>query len=131
MFSFSFNKITQTGGEKSVQLFGHLPRLDWRVWFLPLSARRAGPARESSARRIAGRGPPGWFFALLDGLVEGNEDIRSLLREDCPFKDKPPKFVRCRLMAFVFEREFGWRATDLGADDPMYYEISRKPKTHG
>lgn len=54
-------------------------RLDWLLWFVPLSASYADP----------------WFVPFLRGLLEDDPDICSLLGRN-PFPDEPPKAVRAR-----------------------------------
>jgi hypothetical protein len=60
-------------------------RLDWLMWFIPLSPRYAGT----------------WFTALLDKLLEGDRDVLKLLRGN-PFPDTPPRFVRAVLYRYRF-----------------------------
>jgi hypothetical protein len=60
-------------------------RLDWLMWFIPLSPRYAGT----------------WFTALLDKLLEGDRDVLKLLRGN-PFPDAPPRFVRAVLYRYRF-----------------------------
>lgn len=62
-------------------------RLDWLMWFVPLSA--------SYAR--------GWLEALIERLLEGDPAIRRLLRHD-PFDGAPPRLVRGRLVDYRFTR---------------------------
>ena len=60
-------------------------RLDWLMWFAALSPSYADP----------------WFPVLLDRLLEGDRQVRRLLRHD-PFGDTPPTFVRARLYHYRF-----------------------------
>jgi hypothetical protein len=60
-------------------------RLDWLMWFLPLS-----PAYGE-----------GWFVRFLAALLEGDRAILGLLRHD-PFPDGPPAFVRARLFRYRY-----------------------------
>ncbi|HKF34424.1 MAG TPA: lipase maturation factor family protein [Jatrophihabitantaceae bacterium] len=60
-------------------------RLDWLMWFIPLSPRYAGS----------------WFTALLTKLLEGDRDVLKLLRGN-PFPDTPPRFVRAVLYRYRF-----------------------------
>jgi hypothetical protein len=55
-------------------------RLDWLMWFVPISAYHAH----------------GWFLPFLAKLLEGDPAIVRLLAEN-PFPDGPPTFVRARL----------------------------------
>ncbi len=54
-------------------------RLDWQLWF---AAMRPRPGRRQR-----------WLLALLEALLEGDDDKRSLLRDD-PFDGDPPERVR-------------------------------------
>jgi Lipase maturation factor len=64
-------------------------RLDWLMWFLPLS-RQYGE---------------GWFMPFLASLLRGDPQVLRLLRHD-PFRDTPPVQVRARLYRY---RYTSWR----------------------
>jgi hypothetical protein len=64
-------------------------RLDWLMWFLPLS-------------RAYGEG---WFLPFLTGLLRGDRAVLGLLRHN-PFADGPPTLVRARLYRY---RYTSWR----------------------
>ena len=64
-------------------------RLDWLMWFLPLS-------------RAYGEG---WFMPFLAGLLQGDRQVLRLLRHN-PFADRPPAMVRARLYRY---RYTSWR----------------------
>jgi hypothetical protein len=68
---------------------GHMPRLDWQMWFAALSDH-----------------PPAWFQHLLMALLEGRKDVLALL-ESNPFPDHPPRYVR----AVVYDYRFSDRQT--------------------
>jgi len=79
-------------------------RLDWLMWFLPLSP-------------IYGEG---WFVPFLGRLLQGDPAILRLLRRN-PFPERPPRFVRARLFHYRFTswgelRETGawWHRTLAG-----------------
>jgi hypothetical protein len=79
-------------------------RLDWAMWFLPLSPRYG----ES------------WFLPFLVRLLEGDRAILALLRRN-PFPEGPPLFVRARMFEYRFtsfaeRRETGawWTRTFAG-----------------
>ena len=60
-------------------------RLDWLMWFLPLSARYGER----------------WFVPFLTRLLEGDRPTLGLLRSN-PFPDTPPRFVRALLYRYRF-----------------------------
>jgi MFS family permease len=60
-------------------------RLDWLLWFIPLSPRYGGD----------------WFVRFIARLLEGDPQTLGLLRRD-PFPDAPPKFVRARFFRYRF-----------------------------
>ena len=79
-------------------------RLDWLMWFLPLSSRYGER----------------WFVPFLIRLLEGDRPTLGLLRGN-PFPDQPPRFVRARLYRYRFatskeRRETGawWVRTHIG-----------------
>jgi hypothetical protein len=79
-------------------------RLDWLMWFLPLSPRYG----------------EGWFVPFLGRLLEGDRAILGLLRRN-PFPEAPPRYVRARLFHYRYTswrelRETGawWARTPAG-----------------
>lgn len=64
-------------------------RLDWLMWFLPLSPRYGDR----------------WFVTFLVRLLEGDRPTLALLGRD-PFPDGPPRWVRARLYRYRFT---SWR----------------------
>jgi len=60
-------------------------RLDWLMWFLPLS-------RAYSEE---------WFLRFLEGLLRNDPGLLSLLRTN-PFPDRPPGSVRARLYRYRY-----------------------------
>ena len=69
-------------------------RLDWLMWFLPLSPRYG----------------QGWFAAFLLKLLEGDPATLRLLRRN-PFPAGRPRFVRARLYRYRFTTSRERRAT--------------------
>jgi hypothetical protein len=69
-------------------------RLDWLMWFLPLSP-------------IYGED---WLPAFLARLLEGDRAVARLLGHD-PFPDRPPAHVRARLFRYRFTSWRELRAT--------------------
>jgi lipase maturation factor 1 len=79
----------------------HLPRLDWQMWFAALSG--------DLQSRV-------WFRRFEQCLLENSPPVLSLLREN-PFPERPPRFVRARLVLYHFTRWGStdwWDCTDLG-----------------
>jgi len=79
-------------------------RLDWLMWFLPLSSRYGER----------------WFVPFLVKLLEGDRPTLALLRSN-PFPDRPPRTVRALLYRYRFttrqeRRETGawWARTLIG-----------------
>jgi hypothetical protein len=60
-------------------------RLDWLLWFIPLSPRYGGD----------------WFVRFVARLLEGDQPTLSLLRTN-PFPDAPPRYVRARFFHYRF-----------------------------
>ena len=69
-------------------------RLDWLMWFLPLSSRYGER----------------WFVPFLIKLLEGDPPTLALLRSN-PFRDRPPRFVRALLYRYRFTTWQERRAT--------------------
>jgi hypothetical protein len=79
-------------------------RLDWLMWFLPLSPMYA----------------EGWFVPFLGRLLAGDRTTLRLLGRN-PFPDAPPRYVRARLFRYRYStwrerRETGawWVRTPAG-----------------
>ena len=63
---------------------GHMPRLDWRVWFLPLALMRGRPVDP-------------WFDRFVERLLEGSPAVLGLMASD-PFANGPlPARIRAHL----------------------------------
>jgi len=69
-------------------------RLDWLMWFLPLSPAYGG----------------GWFMPFLASLLQGDPAVHRLLRHN-PFPGTPPVHVRARLFRYRFSSWRDLRAT--------------------
>jgi hypothetical protein len=89
----------------SPQIAPYHLRLDWQMWFLPLSPMYG----------------EGWFMPFLGRLLEGDRSILRLLRHN-PFPDRPPRYIRARLYHYRYSswrelRETGawWVRTPAGA----------------
>jgi hypothetical protein len=60
-------------------------RLDWQLWFAAMTPR---PRRQ-------------WFPQFIGKLLDGNEEVRSLLRHD-PFPDESPSQIRVRRYRYEY-----------------------------
>jgi hypothetical protein len=60
-------------------------RLDWLMWFIPISPMYG----------------EGWFGPFLQRLLAGDPATLALLRHN-PFPDDPPRYVRARLFEYRF-----------------------------
>ncbi len=71
---------------------GHMPRLDWQMWFAALGSCRGSP----------------WLLALQHALLRGAPAVSALLERD-PFPDAPPRYLRADLYRYRFaERGSDW-----------------------
>jgi hypothetical protein len=90
---------------RSPQVAPYHLRLDWAMWFLPIAP---GYGRV-------------WFPRLIRALLQGDEELTALLREN-PFAGEPPRRVRARLFRYRFttareRRETGaWWSREPVAD---------------
>jgi len=89
-------------------------RLDWLMWFEAMS-----PQPQSR-----------WFFNLLAGLLNGDANTLSLLRDN-PFPGEPPRFIRAQYYRYQFttpaeRRESGrwWKRELIGT---FYGPVSLRP----
>ena len=90
-------------------VIGHMPRLDWEMWFAALDDYR----RES------------WFLSFCKRLLQGAPAARSLLAHD-PFPDQPPRFLRAIVYDYGFttaserrESRAWWTRQPLGLYCPV------------
>jgi predicted DCC family thiol-disulfide oxidoreductase YuxK len=67
---------------------GHMPRLDWQMWFAGLRP----PMRYGV-----------WFDQFLIRLLEGSKPVLALLKEN-PFPEGPPKRIRARVANYYFNK---------------------------
>lgn len=71
------------------QIFpGHLPRVDWRMWFAAMQLEGTG------------RLPP-WMTNFLAALADGRPEVLSLLAHD-PFPETLPTYLRLQLYQYEF-----------------------------
>lgn len=86
-------------------------RLDWLLWFIPLSPRYGGD----------------WFARFVTRLLEGDRPTLHLLRRN-PFPDAPPRFVRARFFRYRFTT---WRERrETGAWWVREFESDYLPPVH-
>ncbi|MEX2578349.1 MAG: lipase maturation factor family protein [Verrucomicrobiales bacterium] len=69
-------------------------RLDWLMWFLPLSVRVT-----SGGIFVPGYEP--WFQRLIQKLLEGDRATIALLKHN-PFPGDPPRYLRARFYRYWF-----------------------------
>ena len=97
---------------------GHLPELDWMIWFLPPTVRR-NP-----------NGLPSWFLYFLKALLEGNPSVLSLLKE---YPDTPPKYIRTTLYDYTFSshaKETQEKDYDENAEVGIYWTRKKLRAVH-
>ena len=73
----------------------HIPRLDWRTWFLPLYWRRY------QAFGYGHYEPPKWWRNLENKLKKNEEEILKLIKFN-PFPIEGPKYIRTYVHKFEF-----------------------------
>jgi hypothetical protein len=73
---------------------GHMPRLDWQMWFAALEPDRPAP----------------WFLGFARRLLSGSRPVLGLLDGD-PFPERPPRLLRASLYQYRFTDAAGRRAT--------------------
>ena len=83
-------------GRLSPQVAPYHDRLDWLMWFIPLSPAYAA----------------GWFETFLVRLLEGDRPTLRLIGPN-PFPDAPPTHVRARLFRYRYTTWREWRETGV------------------
>jgi hypothetical protein len=93
-------------------------RLDWQLWFVPLSP--------DYQRR--------WFLSLGRKLLQGDREVLSLFSEN-PFPDRPPHFIRASFYRYEFAplgSHQTWRRTltdqylpPVSLEDPEFQQALR------
>eukprot|EP01083_Nonionella_stella_P012209 34645_1 len=84
----------------------HLPRLDWRMWFLPLHWKRNLSYNNSYYQ------PPPWFKRMVQLLHDNDLKVLKLIKYN-PFPIQPPKHIRCIVKKFDFVHQI---------NDNIWYE---------
>lgn len=110
-------------GQRPRQWAPYHLRLDWLMWFLPLSVHVVG-------RRLRMLGHERWFTRFVEKLLEADPAILKLLRRD-PFGGKPPNFVRAGLYSYKLanrreRKAMGgwWKRTWIGEYLPPLGKLS-------
>jgi len=117
-----------------------LPRLDWRMWFLALTAAgtlkrrlevqaknagdKTGKMNQPHTQRTSESDAPRWFWQLLIGIVEGSRECLSLLTpETSDFRNaalggKPSSTLEVKVDVYDYRFVSGdsaqWEARRLG-----------------
>ncbi len=73
---------------------GHMPRVDWQMWFAALGRYQENP----------------WFLSLCQRVLEGSPPVLSLLAKN-PFPNTPPKHLRAIVYEYHFSTPTQRRAT--------------------
>ena len=92
-YEFLFKPSTSTQIPAIVPL--HIPRLDWRTWFLPLYWKRYRTYSYQSYQ------PPNWWHELEKKLKQNDKGILKLIKYN-PFPLEGPKFIRTYVHKFDF-----------------------------
>ncbi|EGG23323.1 protein of unknown function DUF1222 [Cavenderia fasciculata] len=71
-------------------IIGHLPRLEWRLWFCQF---QVAPSFRGEQ----------WLDSLLEKMLLNEEDTVSVFLRN-PFQSEPPKFMRCLLVPYKFSK---------------------------
>ena len=102
--SYVFRYKPQALDKKPAFIVPHQPRLDWMMWFIPLS-----PQMNQQ-----------WLDGLVQRLFDNEEAVTSLLAEN-PFAGQPPRYIQAQLYHYRFttpeERADSgdwWRREPLG-----------------
>ncbi|EFA76052.1 protein of unknown function DUF1222 [Heterostelium album PN500] len=80
-------------------IIGHLPRLEWRLWFAQFET--------------FGMSKSQWFENFCQRLLENQPEVVNMLRKN-PFHSKKPKYLRCEIAAYEF------------SDNNPFHRISHK-----
>ena len=75
---------------------GHMPRLDWQMWFAALDPEH----------------PAYWFLRLAKQILAGSKPVLGLLGEN-PFPARPPRYLRASLDLYHFSDAATRRASGV------------------
>eukprot|EP01084_Bolivina_argentea_P160644 279711_1 len=97
----------------------HVPRLDWRTWFLPLYWKRYRTYSYSSYE------PPNWWYKLEEKLKINQPEILKVIKYN-PFPIAGPKYIRTYVHKFDFtEWEQRYDNQDRGENTRRVWWITR------
>lgn len=85
----------------------HMPRVDWRLWFLSLGNHHFYASSDSAinfSKAVALY--PEWFYTFLHGILSDNQNIMSLLGKLDHKMNKPMKFIRVKLASFNYNPNY-------------------------
>jgi hypothetical protein len=106
------------------QLAPYHLRLDWLLWFLPLSLGSQLSPRTAEVRLVTRYEL--WFKNLVEKLLKGDPAVLGLLRVN-PFPEKPPAFIRVLIFAYQYtdadeRKRTGnwWKRQQVGVYLPPY-----------
>eukprot|EP01012_Entosiphon_sulcatum_P059338 TRINITY_DN83717_c0_g1_i1.p1 TRINITY_DN83717_c0_g1~~TRINITY_DN83717_c0_g1_i1.p1 ORF type:complete len:562 (-),score=39.63 TRINITY_DN83717_c0_g1_i1:2-1567(-) len=93
---------------------GHMPSLDWQLWFLALDASRGH------------RDPPQWFINFLQRLADGTPEVWALMgMAEAPID---VRYVRAQLYDYRFPSEqAGHHCCTSPGDNPLQQARPSKP----
>ena len=74
----------------------HMPRMDWRMWFVALGAERTMANLSPEEYQYEQ-----WFVNLMVRLLQGSNDVEALFAAN-PFPKDPPKYIRAVLYQYHF-----------------------------
>ncbi len=85
----------------------HMPRLDWRLWFLSLGNHHVYSSSDSAinySKAVALY--PEWFYNFLYGILSNNQNIISLVGKLDHKMNEPMKFIRVKLASFNYNPNY-------------------------
>jgi hypothetical protein len=86
---------------------GHMPRLDWQMWFASLGDIRGNR----------------WLVHTLQRILEGEPEVLALLGRN-PFPEGPPRFVR------AVARPYRFTTLDQGRETGAWWQIGGEPRIY-
>ena len=92
-YEFLFKPSSDTQIPAIVPL--HIPRLDWRTWFLPLYWKRYRSYSYGNYQ------PPNWWYQLEEKVKANQPEILKLIKHN-PFPINGPRYIRTYVHKFDF-----------------------------